>query len=56
MEIEVEDKVTRTVTVAPCIKCGDDNANIFDYGYNAPNMAEGQRLATSLQVDVHKQG
>lgn len=42
MEIEVEDKVTRTVTVAPCIKCGDDNANIFDYGYNAPNIGGGK--------------
>lgn len=42
MEIEVEDKVTHTISVAPCIKCGDDNANIFDYGYNAPNIGGGK--------------
>ena len=43
------EQCARFATAQASLKCGVA-------GYNAPNMAEGQRLATSLQVDVHKQG
>lgn len=40
----VEEEVTRKkkVYVAPCIKCGSDDIQLYDYGYNAPNIGGGR--------------
>lgn len=42
MQLKVEEKVKRSIYVAPCIKCGSDDIQISDYGYNAPNIGGGQ--------------
>lgn len=41
MDLKVQKTVTETVYVAPCIKCGHDDINIRDYGYNASNIGGG---------------
>jgi hypothetical protein len=42
MFIEEEITSKRRVYVAPCVKCGSEDINIFDYGYNSPNMGGGE--------------
>ncbi len=42
MQLDVEEKTTKQIYVAPCLKCGCDEIQIDDYGYNAPNIGGGK--------------
>ncbi|WP_026960367.1 hypothetical protein [Aliagarivorans taiwanensis] len=50
MEFEITEIATRTITVAPCIKCGCDEISIFDYGYSAPNIGGGKCTGCGHEV------
>jgi hypothetical protein len=42
MLIEETIIIKKNVYVSPCIKCGSDNINIFDYGYGTSNYGGGR--------------
>ena len=50
MFIEEEVSVKKKIYVAPCIACGSEDINIFDYGYSSPNMGGGRCKSCKREV------
>ena len=52
--VEITERITKSLLIYPCIKCGNDDIEIYNCGYNSFNRAGGRCNKCENKVETYK--